>query len=75
MDQFFHNRACERAANILTAQAQDLGLTEIEQYANGEVSGVLKGVTYVFRWDVMSQKAILVHRHDPVEMLVLELAA
>jgi hypothetical protein len=62
---FFNNRACEVAANILAAQCKDLGMTQIDQYADGTVSARLRGTTFHFAWDVQKQSARMIERHPP----------
>jgi hypothetical protein len=74
-DPFYMNRAAEIAANIVAAQAQDLGMDQIQTFPGGEVSAVLRGVTFVFAWDVTSQSIVLVSRYAPNETRVVELAA
>lgn len=69
-DPFFNSPACALAADTLVALCEDLMLEQIEQYANGNVTGELRGVTYELAWDAARQKAVLVGRYDPAELMV-----
>jgi hypothetical protein len=50
-------------------------MDQIQTFPGGEVSAVLRGVTFVFAWDVTSQSIVLVSRYAPNETRVVELAA
>ena len=58
----FENRAAEIAANIVAAQCQDLGMTNISRNEDGTVWASMGDTDFLLRWDVTSQQVRILGR-------------
>ena len=66
----FANHAARLSANLLAAQAQDLGLTNIERQSDGTIWAAIGPFDYHFGWDVDRQQVVILDQVQ-VQLMVL----